>query len=90
MASLNKMGNTAGWRQEANGARGVYDTYLRELAKPGTKIQELIFKNMKQSFAFVQLGCSCICLLMGPRSVVLVMELLYTALWMFISFPAKC
>ena len=84
------MGNIAGLRHEAKSARGVQDTYLKELAKLGTKIQELSFINMKQSSAFVQLGSSCICLLMGPRSVVLVMALLYTSLWMFISFPAKC
>jgi hypothetical protein len=58
----------------------VWDTYLKELSKHGTKIKELSFKYMKQSFAFVQLGSSCICFPMGPRSVVLVMELLYTAI----------
>jgi len=62
----------------------VWDTYLKELGKPGTKMHELSFIYMKQSFAFVQLGSSCICLPMGPRSVVLVMELLYTALWLSI------
>ena len=67
----------------------MWDTYLKELDKPGTKMHELSFIYMKQSFAFVQLGSSCICLPMGPRSVVLVMEILYNALCMFISFPAK-
>ena len=38
---------------------------------------------MKQSFAFVRLVSSCICLPMGSRSVVWMMEFLYAAPWLF-------
>jgi hypothetical protein len=45
--------------------------------------------RMEQSFAFVLLGSSCIYLPMGPRSIVLVLDLLYTAPWLCILFTAK-
>ena len=44
---------------------------------------------MKQSFAFVRLGFSCICLPMGSRSIVWMMELLYAAPWLLFSFQQK-
>ena len=43
-------------------------------------MQKLSVIYMKQSFAFVQLGSSCICLPVGPRSIVLELELCMPAL----------
>jgi len=64
--------------------------YLPERAlQAWNKMLKLSFIYMKQSFAFVQLGSSCIFLPMGSRSVVWMMELLYAAPGLFISFPAK-
>ena len=58
-------------------ARGVWDTYLKELTELSTKKQELSFIWMKQSFVF----CSAWFLVHlsphGPKSVVSVLELLY-------------
>ena len=69
-----------------NDAQGVWDTYLEELAKQWTKMQEWSFIYMKQSFAFVQLRSLCICLPIGPRSIVLE---LCTLLLVFFSFLQK-
>ena len=58
-------------------ARGVWDTYLKELTELWTKKQELSFIWMNQSFVI----CSAWFLVHlsphGPKSVVLVLELLY-------------
>ena len=52
-------------------------------------MRRLSFICMKQSFAFVRLGFSCICLPMGSRSNVWMTELLSAAPQLLFSFQQK-
>jgi len=81
---LNKMGNITRWRYEVRMHEVCGILTWNNSPSMEQKMQELSFMYMKQSFEFIQLGSLCTCLHMGPRSVVLVMELLYTALWLSI------
>ena len=64
--------------------------YLPERARQAwNKMLKLSFTYMKQSFAFVQLGSSCICLPMGLRSVVWTMESQYDAPWSYEKIDAR-
>ena len=62
---------------------------MENLAKQWTKMQEWSFICMKLNFAFVQLDSLCICLPIGPRSVVLKLELCTLLLVFLFSFLQK-